>query len=143
VLIDVDVTQVGWYTSGLGPIVGPAQDGIQYLDLVGYGTTGGIRQTIEVTPGASYGFTFAYSNNPSSAPTASATGRIRGCAGVLVAVEDFTHNTATASDLDWIVVTRTFVADGPFVLVEFENTAGGGAGGVFLDAIAITAAAFP
>ena len=46
-----------------------AFEGLQYLDLVGTGSTGGIAQSFATTIGQAYLLTFEYSNNPSDSPT--------------------------------------------------------------------------
>ena len=55
-----------------------AYEGNQYLDLVGYGTTGAIAQGFATTPGRTYDLTFAYANNPWSTPSASASFLVQG-----------------------------------------------------------------
>jgi Protein of unknown function (DUF642) len=51
-------------SNGVFGWTGTAFDGVQWLDLVGFGSTGGIQQTFATTPGQQYTLSFAYGNNP-------------------------------------------------------------------------------
>jgi hypothetical protein len=109
----------------------PAHEGAQYLDLVGYGSTGEISQSLATVAGQKYSLTFWYSNNPWSTSSASAVATV----GSLTA--SVTHSGASAADLGWSKYTGSFVATGPTVL-DFNNTYGYGNGGVLLDGISVS-----
>jgi hypothetical protein len=116
-----------------------AFEGTQYLDLVGQGGTGGISQTLSLTPGGTYDLTFAFSNNgfsPNESTSASASFMIDGLSGTV------SHSTATASNLNWLIFSGNFVATGTDTL-NFTNLTGGPNEGIFLDAISITAVPEP
>ena len=80
-------------TSSPGPNL--AYELNQYLDLVGQGGTGGISQSLTLTPGQAYNLTFAYSNNgfaPNESTSASAAFSIDGLAGTV------SHSTANSTE---------------------------------------------
>jgi hypothetical protein len=136
----VDVCKQGLTTSG-GTITGSANDGTQYLDLVGLGSTGAIAQDVKVVPGASYDVTFAYGNNPAtlSQPPRSASAKVTvsDCAGE-IASQVVSHDTSTLSELDWRTSRLSFRARADVVTLSFVTTMGSGNGGIFLDAVALT-----
>jgi hypothetical protein len=106
---------------------------------VGFGAEGSLRQTIQVTPGATYRVSLAYANNPVTLPvllSASATVSVYDCDSALFS-ETLTHSSSTISNFAWTEFSRTFVATDPFVTLELVSTVGGGNGGVFFDSVAI------
>jgi hypothetical protein len=118
----------------------PAASGNQYLDLVGYGSTGGIAQIFKTTPGADYTVSFEYGNNPWSTATASASVSVFGLKNfhvVDLATEDFTHTGSTDSDINWSILTFSFIADSTFTTLAFDNTVGSNNGGILLDAVSV------
>ena len=124
-------------TSSPGPNL--AYELNQYLDLVGQGGTGGISQSLTLTPGQAYNLTFAYSNNgfaPNESTSASAAFSIDGLAGTV------SHSTANSTNLDWQIFTGTFVAGGTDTL-SFTNLTGGPNEGILLDAISVAAVPEP
>jgi hypothetical protein len=111
----------------------PAYEGQQYLDLVGYGATGAIPQSISTVAGKTYHFSFAYSNNPWSTSTASADYAFGGATGSV------THSGANTTDLLWTTLAGSFTATSASTLVSFNETVGGNNGGVLLDAVTVSA----
>lgn len=141
VIDDVDINYQGW-TSGQGVLSAPAKDGVQYLDVVAFGDSGGLQQTVDVVPGASYVLALSYGNNPITEPvqeTFSATVSARVC-GHTIFSETITHTTSTKSDFDWTAFSKAFVAPASIVTLEIVETVGGGNGGIMLDAVTLTLA---
>ena len=138
----------GWYvTTNNVDIVNPvdqwgagatAYAGSQVLDLVGFGGTGGISQSLATTAGQTYSLTFAYSNNPGgSANPANALVALNG-----VTLVDVTHGGALTSNLIWQVSTETFTANTSSTILSFtENDGANGCcnGGILLDAVSVSA----
>jgi Protein of unknown function (DUF642)/PEP-CTERM motif len=129
---NVDIVEQG--------VSGPsaAFEGSQYLDLVGYGSTGGIEQSFSTVAGRTYDLTFAYSNNPWSTTTASAS--VMGAGGHVDLTDVVTHDTSTISNLDWVVYNGAFTADSSLTTLAFLTTVGSGSGGVMLDAVSVSSA---
>jgi hypothetical protein len=119
---------------------GTPADGRQMLDLVGYGSTGAISQTVATTAGKHYVLTFQYANNPFSG-TGSADVDVTGGSSLLS--DSVTHGGSSPSNLDWKSFYGTFVADGSSATLLFNETVGGGNGGVFLDDVSLSAAPEP
>jgi Protein of unknown function (DUF642) len=125
--------------SSLGaPGNAPADQGLQYLDLVGTGldgtelSTGMISQTFGTVAGQTYTLSFAYANNPWSTSTASASVSVDGLSGSV------THDTSTTTDLNWLIYTNMFVATSSSATLTFMETVGANNGGVLLDAVSVT-----
>jgi hypothetical protein len=129
------VTYAGAYGEG-APAGG---GGAQFLDLVGFGSTGAISQDLNLVAGKTYNFSFDYANNAFSTPSASADVTLDG-----VLLTAISHNTSTTTNGDWTHYSGTFVAgaSGPYDLA-FTTTAGGGSGGIFLDNVSISAVPEP
>ena len=115
---------------------GTPQDGAQMLDLVGYGSTGGIAQSFATTIGATYNLSFYYANNPYPSGADSAQVTVTGAGSLLSS--GFTLTTSTPSNLDWVHFTGSFTADSNVTTLAFNETAGGGNAGVFLDNVSVT-----
>lgn len=114
-----------------------AQEGNQYLDLVGQGGTGSISQLLSTIAGQTYSLSFYYSHNLFSGPlTASASVAISDLSAVV------THSTGTNANLDWRLFTGTFTGTGSDTLT-FANLAGGSNEGIFLDNISVAAVPEP
>lgn len=127
----------------VNPIVGwnaPAFEGLQILDLVGYGSTGAIAQSFTTTPGQSYLLTFGYGNNPGSGP-AEANVTVFGSSSLLSAL--VFHNTSTTGNLNWSTYSTSFVANSETTTLAFNTTIGGNNGGILLDAVAVSAVPEP
>lgn len=127
----------------VNPIVGwnaPAFEGLQILDLVGYGSTGAIAQGFATTPGQQYLLTFAFGNNPTSGP-AGADVTVFGSGSLLSAL--VFHNTSVTGNLNWTTYSGSFVANSEFTTLAFNTAQGGNNGGILLDAIAVSAVPEP
>jgi hypothetical protein len=111
----------------------------QFLDLVGYGSTGAVSQDLGLVAGQTYNFSFDYANNAFSTSSASADVTLDG-----VLLTSVTHNTSTPTAGDWTHYSGSFVAgaSGPYELA-FTTTAGGNSGGIFLDNVSVSAVPEP
>jgi hypothetical protein len=127
----------------VNPVVGwnaPAYQGVQILDLVGYGSTGAIAQSFTTTPGQSYLLTFAYGNNPGSG-AAAASVTVFGSSSLLSAL--VFHDTSANGNLNWNLYSASFVANSETTTLGFNTTLGGSNGGILLDAVAVSAVPEP
>ena len=116
-----------------------AIEGSQYLDLIGESGSGGISQSIATIAGSAYQLSFAYSHNIFSVGAASASYAVGSAL-----TGSFSHNTGTNTNLDWQFVTQRFVAGpGTSTLLSFTNVPNGTSGGIFLDAVSVTAVPEP
>jgi hypothetical protein len=110
------------------------QDGAQFLDLVGYGSTGGIAQEFSVVKGHTYALKFAYANNPFGGPASAAANVIFG--GVTTEV---THDSSSDSNFNWTSFSQTFTAGASGMsTLSFTETIGGGNAGILLDSVSVT-----
>lgn len=132
----IDVCRAGW-SSGGTTVSGGAYEGQQYLDLVGYGSTGKITQTVAVTGGAEHTLRFAYANNPLSTRNAAARVKVHDCGEVFLS-QTFNHDTSTAEDLAWTIFEASITPKGSSVTLEIESTYSEGSGGILLDSITLT-----
>lgn len=115
-----------------------AEEGVQYLDLVGQGGTGSISQSFVTVAGQTYALSFIYSHNLfSGTPSASASFSVDGLVGGIL------HSTGSTSDLDWLTYSGSFVADDASATLNFTNLTGGINEGVFLDAVSVQAVPEP
>jgi hypothetical protein len=115
-----------------------AYQGVQVLDLVGYGDTGGIQQKFATVFGQKYVFSFEYANNPGNGEAgAAASFHIFGASPLLSGI--VTHNTSGVGNLDWTLYTGTFVANSPITGLRFDTTFGANNGGILLDAVTVSA----
>ena len=112
-----------------------AEEGVQYLDLVGQGGTGSISQSFITVAGQVYTLSFIFSHNLfSQTPSASASFSVDGLVGSVF------HNSGSTSDLDWLTFSGNFTADNSSATLNFTNLTGGINEGVFLDAVSVQAA---
>jgi hypothetical protein len=121
-----------------GFLGGTAFDGVQWLDLVGFGSTGGIEQSFTTTPNQAYTLSFAYANNPGPGvpvPTSADVSVTNGAATLLD--QSISHGTSVVSNLNWTTFSMMFTANGASARLAFDETVGGANGGVFLDAVSI------
>ena len=119
-----------------------AADGNQYLDLVGYGSTGGISQTFATTPGLKYSLSFAYGNNPGSTSFASAIVNVAPVSsGSIPAL--LTASFSTTNNIGWKIFSASFLANSSSTTLSFDEVVGGNNGGVLLDAINVSATPLP
>lgn len=137
----VTVNNVDVVSFGAPVSPGPAFDGVQFLDLVGFDSTGGIKQTFATTPGQQYTLSFEYGNNPRW-PLASALVTVTSGLNTLLS-QSISHGTATTTDYDWTAFSMTFVATGASADLAFTETSGGNNGGIFLDAASINPTPVP
>jgi hypothetical protein len=113
-------------------VYGPAPTGGgQYgLDLVGYGSTGEISQTLATVAGETYTVSFDYKNNPGvTGPTANV---LFGSSSAVV--------EATSA---WQHYLQTFTATGASTVFSLQERYGAGNGGVFLDNVSVAGAPEP
>jgi len=130
--------------SALSGFPAPAADGVQYLDLVGFGSTGGIAQTFGTTPGTTYNLSFAFGNNPGSTSFASANVNVTPFSSSSATFPALlTANFSTTSNIGWEIFTASFVANSLNTMLSFDEVVGGNNGGVLLDAINVTATPLP
>lgn len=111
-----------------------AYQGMNWLDLVGFGSTGSISQTFNTVSGRRYLLTFAYSHN-----SLGGLGSASGLVSVGNLSRTVTHSTGNASNPDYQIFSRTFTATGPTSTLSFVTTAGGGNAGLALDAVSVSA----
>lgn len=132
----VDVCRAGWASGGT-TVSGAAYEGQQYLDLVGYGSTGKITQVVAVTAGAEHTLRFAYANNPLSTKNAAARVKVSDCGGEVLLSQTFNHDTSTAEDLGWTIFEANITPKVSSVTLEIESTYSEGSGGILLDGITL------
>ena len=122
---NVDIVTNGTY----GPFL--ATGGAYNLDLVGFGSTGAISQTVASTFGQTYRVTLDYSsNNGITHPTAGIT------------VDGVTVGTLMGSN-SWQSFSGLFTAHSTSTNFQISENIGGGNAGVFLDNISISAVPEP
>jgi hypothetical protein len=132
----IDVCRKGWASGGT-TVSGGAYEGQQYLDLVGYGSSGKIAQTVAVTAGTEHTLRFAYANNPLSTRNAAARVKVHDCGEVFLS-QTFNHDSSTAEDLAWTVFEANITPKGSSVTLEIESTYSEGSGGILLDGITLS-----
>jgi Protein of unknown function (DUF642)/PEP-CTERM motif len=110
------------------------KSGNQYLDLVGFGSTGAIAQSFATTFGKVYDVSFWYGNNPGSTTTASADVVVLGAPGISTG---FSHSISTTNNIGWTQFFGSFTANATVSEIVFTNTVGGNNGGVLLDSASI------
>ncbi len=131
----VTVNNVDIVSQGVAGWPAPAFDGTQFLDLVGFNSTGGIRQTFTTTVGNQYTLSFEYGNNPRFSP---ATALVTITSGINTLLsQPIIHSTSTTSDYDWTAFSMNFTATGTSAVLDFLETSGGNNGGIFLDAVSV------
>ena len=124
--------------SGIFGFVAAADDGVQFLDLVAEGSTGGIMQSFATTVGQTYNVSFAYSHNSfGGLPSASAFFEIVGNGTLFPSI---THSSGNPNALDWQRFSGSFVANSSLSTLNFINTVGGGNAGILLDTVSVTGA---
>ena len=138
----VTTNSVDIISNGLFGSTGAVYDGIRALDLIGNGGTGGISQLFSTTADTQYMLSFAYANNPFSTSTASATVTLLDGANPLLS-QSITHNTSINSNFDWTLFSARFTGTGNPVTLAFNNTVGRNDGGIFLDAVSVSAVPIP
>jgi choice-of-anchor C domain-containing protein len=105
-----DIDYIGGYWQ-------PAQ-GARSLDLIGDQFVGGVQQTFDTIPGATYSVSFAMAGNPAGGPT------IRPLAVTVAGTtNNFTFDItgATLSSMNWTPHQFTFVATGTSETIQFVS----------------------
>jgi choice-of-anchor C domain-containing protein len=117
-----------------------AAQGVRSLDLIGDQFVGGVQQTFDTIPGATYRVSFALAGNPAGGPT------IRPLAVTVAGTtNNFTFDItgATLSSMNWTPHQFTFVATGASETIQFISDLTGVAGaccyGAALDDVLIVA----
>jgi hypothetical protein len=136
----ITTNAVDVFSRGVQGMTAAMYDGAQALDLVSFGSTGGVEQTFFAEAGVTYRLRFAYSNNPLSTTTASAAVSVRTAGGEELLSGSITHDTATLTNLDWRVFDAQFIGSGTNVFLRLTNTVGGGNGGVLIDGVSVVPA---
>jgi Protein of unknown function (DUF642)/PEP-CTERM motif len=116
------------------------KSGNQYLDLVGFGNTGGIAQSFATTVGKVYNVSFWFGNNPDSTSTASADVVVLGAPGIST---EFSHSFSATNNIGWTQFFGSFTANSAVSEIEFTNTVGANNGGVLLDSVSVAAVPEP
>jgi choice-of-anchor C domain-containing protein len=137
----ITTNNVDVVSSATAPGGAAAADGVQYLDLVGTGSTGGISQTFSTKVGQTYSLSFDYGNNPWITSTASALITVL-LDGTSVS-SNVTHDTSTMTNIHWTPAGLSFVATTDQTTLSFLNTIGNGSGGVLLDNINVNPTPLP
>lgn len=130
----VDVFSNGVLGSGI-----VASAGTQALDLVGFGSTGGLRQSFATTAGTVYRLSFDYANNAISIGNASASVIVNDGAATLLSTS-VSHNTSNTGNANWTAFSANFTGTGHVVTLSFDTTLGGGNGGILLDQVSVAVA---
>ena len=105
-----DIDYIGGYWQ-------PAQ-GLRSLDLIGDQFVGGVQQTFDTIPGASYSVSFDMAGNPAGGPT------IRPLAVTVAGTtNNFTFDItgATLANMNWTTHQFTFVATGTTETIQFVS----------------------
>ncbi len=121
--------------------LGPAAEGLQYLDLDGTPGPGGIYQDLATIPGVTYFLTFDYANHPQSnlAPYEATVDVLDGSCESFGRAGDAYPHSRPPLEL-WIGrrLQRSFVAGGEITRLTFDSTAiGDDYGGILLDNISV------
>jgi|SRR6185437_11651862 len=112
----------------------PAQTSPNFIDLTG-NTNGAIQQTFATTAGDLYNLTFYVSNNPGGSPHPAVASVSVGDLSTTV-----NHDGATADNLNWTLVSETFMALASTSTLTFAEQDDCCNGGVLLDTVSVTAA---
>lgn len=130
------------FTDGvLGTLV-VAAEGVQALDLVGFGSTGGIAQSFMTTWGQPYRLSFQYANNPISTGEAAASLQVGNGEETLLS-DLVVHSGSSTGGLGWTSYQADFIGTGGALTLSFQTTLGGSNGGIVIDAVAISAVPEP
>lgn len=122
------------YTNGVLGSSATVYEGVQALDLVGFGSAGGISQSFSTVIGQQYSLSFAYGHNGISTTTASAEVLLSDTNGTLLDTI-ITHDNL--SPTEWVLFSQTFTASASTTTLSFTETVGGNNGGVVLDAVSV------
>jgi hypothetical protein len=120
-----------------------AYEPYQFLDLVGYGSTGGIYQDFSTVAGQIYSLTFAYANNPGFQGASAQVSVYNGWALPTLPSSNplysqtITHSGSQPGNIDWTLFTAQFVAASTTTELRFDELLGGNNAGVLLDDVAV------
>lgn len=125
-------------SKGVLGTTGLTYSGNQAVDLVGYGSTGGIKQSFTTVSGTTYNLAFAYCNNAVSTTSASASVVVKDESGTAFWSRMVAHDTSTLANCDWTLFADTFTAVGTTTTLEFDNVMGNNSGGIVIDAVTVS-----
>ena len=109
-VISGDIDYIGLYWA--------ASNGTRSLDLVGDQNVGGVEQTFDTVPGATYQVSFDLAGNPQGPP---AVKPLQVSAGAVVQNYTFDTTGKTLSDMGWVTHQLTFTASGPTTTLSFVS----------------------
>lgn len=134
----VGLTGVDVVSINNGFTVGPAYEGVQYLDLDGTPGPGSVAQSFATAVGGNYTLTFAYANNYVDSSSPSADYSISDSLGNILGPTTITHSTSVAGNLNWTVLSVNFAAREATTNVLFSSLSGQGVlGGIMLDGVSV------
>ena len=99
----------------------PAQEGIQWMDLTGFGSnsTAGVSQAINTTPGNQYQLSLHVGNTTGGVGFGT-TSTVNVLVNDIQTFSDV-NDTVSAASLNWELFTHTFIASGPVTTLAFQN----------------------
>ena len=147
VTLAVGSTQItGWtVVSGNIDYIGgywEASNGARSLDLVGNQNVGGVEQTFDTVPGATYSVLFDVAGNPTGPPTIKP---LTVSAGTVVQNYTFDSTGKSVSDMGWVTNQLTFTATGKSTTLSFisDTTGAGCCFGAALDNVRVSVIGLP
>jgi choice-of-anchor C domain-containing protein len=113
-----------------------ASNGVRSLDLVGDQNVGGVAQTFDTIPGATYQVSFDLAGNPQGPPTIKP---LTVSAGAVVQNYTFDTTGKSTSNMGWVTNQFTFIAQGPATTLSFvsDTTGLGCCFGAALDNVSV------
>jgi choice-of-anchor C domain-containing protein len=119
-----------------------ASNGTRSLDLVGDQNVGGVEQTFDTVPGATYQVSFDLAGNPQGPPTIKP---LKVSAGAVVQNYTFDTTGKTLSNMGWVTNQLTFTASGPATTLSFisDTTGLGCCYGAALDNVIVELVQLP
>lgn len=129
---DIDYIDLYWVAS----------NGARSLDLVGDQNVGGVEQTFDTVPGATYQVSFDLAGNPQGPPTIKP---LKVSAGAVVQNYTFDTTGKTLSNMGWVTNQLTFTASGPTTTLSFisDTTGLGCCYGAALDNVIVQLVQLP
>ena len=133
----------GWAITGgsvdlveSGSVLGNAHSGLQLIDING-ASAGTIQQTFATKPGNTYSVELYYSNNPNPAearPSYSASVTAIGSGQLFQ--QTLVHAGATETEMNWLLFTRTFVANSATTTLRLQSSQSG-FNGIYFDSVSV------
>ncbi len=119
-----------------------ASNGVRSLDLVGNQNIGGVAQTFDTIPGATYQVSFDLAGNPQGPPTVKP---LTVSAGAVVQNYTFDTTGKSPSNMGWVTQQFTFVAEGSATTLSFvsDTTGLGCCYGAALDNVVVQLVSAP